>query len=374
MNERCNINFDQHDQNMGQIVAGLAHEFNNIFTAISGSAEIALLETDQGQHIRSDLDAIRNASDRGAMLISQLLYAVGKKRLNREKMNDMGWERAFRKLVRDLPVNIKVQWQFSDNLWPIYVDREQLILILKQLLDNSINAMESGGTINISLDNIRSNTCLHRSAGPYLRILFEDSGCGMEKKIVQRVLEPFFTKEIMPGHSGLGLAMIHGIVAKHGGWIDIKSMPDEGAQFSIYLPAQPDWKAALQDESNNIEVLPRQRVLVVEDEEDVLEYTMMGLSQDGFEVAGAGSAEEAESLFGDEMFHMVISDVGLPDGNGVELIERLVTRRPALKVVLSSGYADHHHRWPAIRERGYPFLEKPYALQDLIATVRQMNA
>ena len=359
---------------LGQVASGLAHEFNNLFTAIGGSAEMALLDIGPRHRVCRDLETIRSASARGAEMVNQLLYAAGKKGIHREKIGCLGWQRVLRSVTRAIHPSISSSIDIPHTVWPIYVDREQLNAALQQMVNNAVGVMPGGGRLALLLDNVHyTGSPTHRS-GPYLRLRVEDTGEGMEEQVCQRIFEPFFTTQLGPEHSGLGLAMVQGIVDRHGGWIDVNSLPGEGTRLSIYWPAQPDY-ALQQLHVNSVEGLEQaRRVLVVEDEEDVREFTMMGLSQDGFDVAGAGSAEEAETLFGDEVFHLVLSDVGLPDGNGVDLIERLVLKKPELKVVLSSGYSDHHHRWPTIMERGYPFLEKPYALQDLIDTVRQMNA
>jgi len=372
--EKQNANSKRPADFTGQMASGLAHEFNNLFTTIGGSAEIALLEIGSRHRISQDLEIIRQASTRGAEMIAQLLYASGTQLVHREKLGSLGWHRILNKISRTAPDTVTCRVDVPHDVWPVYIDRHQLSAMLKQLIDNAISAMSGNGCMTLLLDNVQYDGRGVQHAGPYLRLQIEDSGPGLDASTKERLFEPFFTTNPGSAHSGLGLAMVQGIVRRHGGWIDVNSLPGEGTRISVYWPAQPDWKQHQRDRGWCDSMAPGRRVLVVEDEEDVREFTMMGLSQDGFDVAGAGSAEEAESLFDHESFHVVVSDVGLPDGNGVELIERLVLQKPELKVLLSSGYSDHQHRWPAIRERGYPFLEKPYALQDLIDTVRQMNA
>ena len=360
---------------LGRLAGGLAHEFNNLFTAISGSAQMVQLELGPDHPAAGDLVVIRQATDRGVRLIAQILLAAGKRTLRREKILALGWQRFIASAAEHLPETIRLDLHLPADVWPLYADQELLDVALEQLVANAQAAMPQGGVLTVALDNLHCDQRLGRRAGPYVRLSVEDTGVGIDEAYRGRIFQPFFTTRHEPNHAGLGLAMVRGIVRKHGGWVEVSSLPGEGTRFSLYWPAQPVWDPLHQGGNLSDSTGQERHVLVVEDEEDVREFTMMGLSRDGYRVSGAATVREAESLFGQtERCDLVLSDMGLPDGSGVELIQRLKVRQPGLKVVLSSGYADHYDRWPAIRELGYPFLEKPYALQDLLATIRQMNA
>jgi len=211
-------------------------------------------------------------------------------------------------------------------------------------------------------------------AGKYVSLSVTDEGTGMDEAVKARIFEPFFTTKEMGSGTGLGLSVVHGIVQQHGGWIDVASKQGEGTTFTLYLRALGAKEAADDDRESPSE-LPRgrgERVLVVEDEAPLRELVVRVLKENGYMPSGAGSVSEALELFEseDQAFDMVVSDVALPDGNGLELAETLLQRTPDLHILLNSGYTDEKSLWPTIRERGFRFLPKPFAVIDLLRAVK----
>ncbi len=209
--------------------------------------------------------------------------------------------------------------------------------------------------------------------GSFVRLTVEDTGEGMSEETLATVFEPFFTTKELG--SGLGLAVVYGIVKKHDGWIRATSVPGEGSRFDILLPVAA---GDLEDEDANAEPLSElrgegQRVLLVEDEDSVRDLAQTILTSYGYEVVEARSCEEALERFHEaaDSFDLLFSDVVLPDRDGLSLAEEIAGHRPDLPIVLTSGYTDDQSRWPLIREKAYPFLEKPYSVDGLLGVIKR---
>jgi CheY-like chemotaxis protein len=201
----------------------------------------------------------------------------------------------------------------------------------------------------------------------------EDTGVGMDKSIIEHIFEPFFsTKEAGRG-TGLGLSVVYGIVSQHEGWIDVHSRPGEGARFEVFLPAV--LKTASTDMNEDMPAHgPRgkgERILLVEDEAGVRDFAGLALRSSGYHVTEAVSAEEAIDLFTRKQgrFDLVFSDVVLAGKSGVQLAEEIGSLSPSTPVLLTSGYTDDRSQLVEIRKRDLPFLQKPYALGDLLVAV-----
>jgi len=203
-----------------------------------------------------------------------------------------------------------------------------------------------------------------------------DTGTGMDRETMAHIFEPFFTTKEAGKGTGLGLAVVYGIVKEHDGWINVYSESGQGTIFRIYLPA---FSGKPKDEVQETIVVeyPQGRgeqVLLVEDERDVRNFVVRVLKENGYEVWEAASAEEALEIFKKEQenFHLILSDVVLPGKSGIQLVDQLLTLKPGLRVLLSSGYSDHKLQWPVIQERKYRFLQKPFSVFELLKTMREV--
>ncbi|HEX9935400.1 MAG TPA: ATP-binding protein, partial [bacterium] len=230
-------------------------------------------------------------------------------------------------------------------------------------------------TENITIDALYCKNDSEARTGSFVRLTVSDTGLGMSKETQRHIFEPFFTTKGMGKGTGLGLSVIYGIVKQHDGWIHVYSELGHGSTFRIYIPAS-EAEVSVEPEERSVMRVHRgqgQRVLVVEDESNVGEFNKKALTQYGYEVFLARTLEEARRIFDAERHHLdlVFSDVVLPDGNGINLVDEFLRQKPELRVILSSGYTDHKLQWPVIQERGYRFLQKPYSLSQILEAIRE---
>jgi len=369
---------------IGILAGGVAHDFNNLLTAIIGSADMALMELSPESSAYNDLNEILVSAKRAADLTRQLLLFSRKQSMKLESVNiSIVVKDLLKMLKRLIGEDIRIHTNIEKGLWNIWADRGTIEQVIMNLAVNARDAMPSGGELNIEARNKIINENQTRASsesypGKFVCIAVKDTGVGMEKEIQQHIFEPFFSTKGVGKGTGLGLSVVYGIVKQHKGWIEVESKPDKGSTFAIYLPAC--FKKKEDDEedrifSRDIEGHGK-RILVIEDEERVREFTVSGLDRSGYKVFAASNAREAEEIFKREggNFNLVMSDVVLPDRSGVDLVKEFLTQKPNLNILFSSGYTDYHIRWPIIQKRGFRFLEKPYALGDLLRVIGELAA
>jgi PAS domain S-box-containing protein len=369
---------------IGILAGGIAHDFNNLLTAIQGCAEMIMLNTHPDDPSYKDLEEICAATGRAADLTRQLLLFSRKHFMELKPLNLNKTVKSLLKMLQRLiGEDVEIETNFSTDLWTVKGDRSSLEQVIMNIVVNARDAMPGGGTLTIKTENISMSKVPleHHSGdipGQYVRLSISDTGTGMDRDTQEHCFEPFFsTKEFGKG-TGLGLSVVYGIVKQHDGWINVYSEPDRGTIFKIYLPTAESLPKGECTEQVPLEQYQGkgERLLVVEDDQNVREFTMRALSNSGYEVFGVSSANETIELFEREKgrFDIIFSDVVLPDKTGIELVEELLTRNPGMKVLFSSGYSDHKSQWPKIQEKGYHFLEKPYALADLLRMVHELSA
>jgi two-component system cell cycle sensor histidine kinase/response regulator CckA len=344
---------------VGQLAAGVAHEFNNLLQALMSKAAIVRLRsgTAEGEKIGAEMEV---QIKRGASITQQLLlfsrsHATEKSNLDlREKVR-----KASLLLRQLLPENIRIVVETSPERLSFEGDKGQMQQVLLNLAINARDAMPAGGTLTL-----RSG-----SYGGEVFLEVEDTGHGMDEATRARIFEPFFTTKEVGKGSGLGLAVVHGIVQQHGGRIEVHSRPGEGSRFRIILPAALS-KVLTPEPDNDAEVpMAHGRVLLVEDEEGVRAGIEVLLEMIGYEVTAVGSGEEAMAIPLEPAPDLLLSDVTLPGIAGLALGELLRERWPSLKVVLMSGYIEEALRSNA-SERGWHFLQKPFEMADLASHLR----
>jgi CheY-like chemotaxis protein len=263
------------------------------------------------------------------------------------------------------------------------VDPGQVEQVIINLVVNARDAMPEGGRLtiatgNLTLDSFACATIHDARPGRFVCLSIEDTGSGIEREVVDQIFEPFFSTKGPTKGTGLGLAVVYGIVRQHGGWINVFSEPGQGTVFKVYLPSTETESEAESAAEGEAAVQGAhglgQRILLVEDEEAVRELATRALTESGYVVFEAGAAEEALEVFESEggNFDLVFSDVVLPDKSGIRLIEDLLKMRPDIQILVSSGYTDQKSQWPVIQEKGYRFLQKPYSLVDLLGTIDEM--
>jgi nitrogen-specific signal transduction histidine kinase len=373
----------RHSQKMeaiGNLAGGVAHDFNNILTAVAGYTELLLGCTGMEDPRRRDVEEIKRATDRARALTSQLL-ALSRRQVLRPKVicinnviNIMA-----NMLRRVIGEDIELVLDLDDGLAKVMADPGQLEQVILNLTINARDAMPDGGrltvrTKHIHLDEELSLSIPDARPGVYVLLEITDNGVGMERAVLERIFEPFFsTKEAGRG-TGLGLATVYGIVKQHQGSIVAESEPGAGSSFRIYIPVHPEEKAGEEDGEISVEALrgAGEAVLLVEDDGEVRRFACRALGENGYTVVEARTAEEGIGIYQQEegAFDLIISDVVLPGKTGLQMVEEMLRHNNELRVILISGYADQKIRWQEIRDRGFDFLQKPYALIDLLRAVR----
>jgi len=364
---------------VGQLAAGTAHDFNNLLTVIMGYSEIVLSSSDLDDVLRDDIIEIEKAGRRAAALIRQLL-AFSRRQILEPQVLELNalvanMERMLRRLVGEDIELIAVE---EPRLKRIRVDPGQIEQVIVNLVVNARDAMPHGGklvvrTRNVALTQEQCDGASEARPGEFVCLSVMDTGEGMDEETLEHIFEPFFTTK--DTGTGLGLAVVYGIVHQHEGWITVDTKPGEGSTFEVWLPACP---TPAEDEAG--EMVPLQmlrggdeRILLVEDEAGVRAFVAKVLRGKGYVVFEAADAQEALDIFERESgeINLVFSDVVLPDGTGLQLADELRSCKGELPVLLGSGYTDEKARWPVIQEKGLGFVRKPYAPAELLLAVRQ---
>ena len=372
-----------HSQKMeavGVLAGGVAHDFNNLLTAIQVSADLALMQLDENSPACQELNEIHHVAGHASDLAKQLLLFSRKHPMAYASYNLNESIKNLRKMLRRvIGENIEVETLLDSNLWTIWGDRGTIEQVVMNIVINAKDAMPNGGKITIKTENVRLNkiaakTMAEGRRGKFVKLTIRDTGIGMDKETQQHIFEPFFSTKGPGKGTGLGLSVVYGIVKEHKGWVHLSSEMGNGSVFQIYLPAV---YVRLDDESEDEMDMTRLRgngkhVLLIEDEEKVREYTVKGLEQNDYIVYPACSVEQAKKLFQEHHteIELLFSDIGLPDGNGIDLAVNFCKENPALKVVLSSGYAIQNGRAGQVKQNGYTFLQKPFALSELLKVLK----
>jgi signal transduction histidine kinase len=362
---------------IGQLVGGVAHEFNNLLTVVTGGLDLVLRDPGLTPRDQRLLGLSMKAAQRGAQLTQQLLTFARRQVLRPEVLNPNEVIASLQVLVSPATgEQVEVVTQLSPVLWPARLDRTQLEAALVNLVLNARDAIGGEGRIVIGTRNVvlAAGTFPDLPAGDYALISVSDAGTGMTPEECARAFEPFFTtKEIGKG-SGLGLSQVYGFVRGAAGHVRIASRLGEGTTVELYLPKSIERPA--QPEPLGLAPIRAaqglETVLVVEDDPDVLNIAVSGLLELGYDVRTATDAREAlDILRSDPSIDVLFSDVVMPGGmNGAQLAMEAQQLRPDLKVLLTSGYTasalSQEHGLPEQME----VLQKPYRREDLASKLR----
>ena len=365
---------------MGRLAGGVAHDFNNLLTVILGFCELLLAGLTPDDPRQADVTEIQKAGARAAGLTRQLL-AFSRKEIIQPTLLDLNAIVADIRvmLARLIGEDVAIVLRLGAALAPVKADRGQVEQILLNLAVNARDAMPKGGTLtiataNVELDEHDAKTHGAVKPGPYVVLTVTDTGTGMTPEVQARLFEPFFTTKELGKGTGLGLATVHGIVARSGGSVTVNSEVGSGTSFMVYLPradaAEPVVAApALVDRGR----AGGQTVLVVEDADGLRELTKRLLERQGYTVLLAANAEEARHLFDEHpSVDLLLTDVVMPGASGPELVKELVEQRPTLKVIYMSGYTDEaivHH---GVLDPGIVFLHKPFSSESLGQKIREV--
>ncbi|HBF34662.1 TPA: hypothetical protein DDW35_08855 [Candidatus Sumerlaeota bacterium] len=367
---------------VGRLAGGVAHDFNNMLGVILGHTEMALEEVDPSNPLHGDLLEIQKAALRSSSLTRQLL-AFARKQTVIPKILDLneivsGMTKMLQRLIGE---DITLVWIPGENLWSVKVDPSQVDQVLANLCVNARDAIDAPGNITIELRNavLDDEYCANNAnalPGEYVELEVTDTGHGMSRDIIDHVFEPFFTTKGVGQGTGLGLATVYGVVQQNHGTINVYSEPGRGTSFKIYLPryaenlVQTPPEGAEQDE---VSAGHHETILVVEDEPALLHMSRAMLERLGYRVLAANSPSEALFLADKHAgeIHLLMTDVVMPEMNGRELVQRILTRYPNLKHLFMSGYTANVIAQHGVLDAGVHFIQKPFSRKMLAEKVRE---
>lgn len=368
-------------ESVGRLAGGVAHDFNNMLSVIIGYTELALLQIDVKAPYRKHLEQVRSAAERSANLTQQLL-AFARKQTIAPRVLDLnetvaGMLKMLRRLIGE---EIDLAWQPGAGLWSVMMDPSQIDQILVNLCVNARDAITGVGKITIETANITFDEayCTMHSGfvpGDHVSLIVSDTGLGMDKETVRDIFEPFFTTKEAGQGTGLGLAMVYGIVKQNNASINVYSEPGKGTAFKIYMPR------VISEDDEIVSVggkeIPLSRgetVLLVEDEWAIMEMARTMLNTLNYGVLVATSPEEAIRLAEEYEgpIELLLTDVVMPKMNGRQLQEILQKIRPGMRCLFMSGYTADVIAHQGVLDEGLNFIQKPFSMQSLAVRVREV--
>jgi PAS domain S-box-containing protein len=369
----------RHTQKMeaiGTLAGGIAHDFNNVLTPIMGYSEIVRLKMRRDgypdQTVSDYIDEILKAARRAKSLVEQILTFSRSHEKKEILQHIHPIVKEVMKLMRvTLPATIQIKEEIDEHCGLVSVDPVQIHQVLINLCTNSAHAMAGRrGTMTVRLAKAGRD----EDGMEWVELSVADTGCGIEAEMLDRIFEPYFTTKEKSRGTGMGLAMVHGIITRQGGRITVESQIGVGTVFRVLLPISRE-PTQLEQIISMTEIMQGEgRILLVDDEEQVVDVTGQMLRSLGYEVVGMTSATEALSLFskGEREFDLLITDLTMPDLTGIELTARFRSLRPDLPVVLFTGYSEQFSRQLADQAGILDYCTKPLTLRQLASVVHRV--
>jgi PAS domain S-box-containing protein len=365
---------------IGTLAGGVAHDFNNVLQVVLGYSELLLSDMDLPPVCLSDLLKIHEAAKRGADLVQRLLTFSRKTEVKPQPLNLNSRIEDLRKMIeRTIPKMIALELSLGENLHTINADPTQMDQVLMNLLVNARDAMPEGGrltieTSNILLDEEYTRTNLMARPGHHVLLIVSDTGTGMAKDTLEHIFEPFYTTKGQVQGTGLGLAMVHGILKQHGGHIQCHSVLGNGTTFKLYFPA------LLTDEvleETRVVEMPQggtETILLVDDEKVICDLGSRILMKAGYNVITASNGREALEVYqttGQEI-DLIILDLVMPEMGGRKCLESLLNLNPFVKVIIASGYYADAVSREALVSAAKGFVNKPFDIKQVLEVVREV--
>ena len=370
-------------EGIGQLAGGVAHDFNNILTAIIGYAQLVYLNMQQDDTNRGHIKHILDYSEKAATITKSLLAFSRRQTTNLSCFNINDLISDFQKLLlRLMPENIEIQTQFTSQKLSVLVDKVQLEQVIMNLATNARDAMPDGGLIiiatnmmEIDQEFIKANG--YGKTGSYAQITVADMGKGMDQQTREKIFEPFFTTKEHGKGTGLGMTIVYNIISRHNGFINVESEPGKGTHVRLLLPIV---QAVEPVDGNKTEELINQggarTILVAEDDSGIRDLITTILTEHGYQVIGAADGVEAVSLFGEnkEKVVLVMLDGIMPKKNGREAYREIRAMKPDVKVIFMSGYSENMLDFDKMQDLNIHFLQKPVLPLDILKKIQELLA
>ncbi len=366
-------------ESVGTLAGGIAHDFNNILSIILGYTSLLKRGKIDSSKFTDSLDTITKAAQRGAVLVKQILTFARKTDVVFEsvKVNDLIAD-LVNLLGETFPKTTEFKLELDSSIPTIVADPNQLHQVFLNLSVNARDAMPRGGTITFFTKLVPGLSLQGRfpeaRQSEYVHIAVSDTGTGMDEQTRMRIFEPFFTTKGQGSGTGLGLAVVYGIVNSHHGFIEVSSAMGKGSTFNLYFPVQMRAFEQLQPQEGSVEQVPRgdETVLVVEDELMLQALVKDLLMNHGYTVHTASDGAEAVELYQrlGKTIDLVLTDIGLPKLNGWDVCRKIVSLNPKAKVLVASGYIDPNAKSDLKDSAAKGFLHKPYLPEDILRQVR----
>jgi two-component system cell cycle sensor histidine kinase/response regulator CckA len=375
-------------QAVGQLAGGVAHDFNNVLTAIIGYSDLLLANHRPTDPSFQDLMQIKQNANRAASMVRQLLAFSRQQTLRPQvlALSDVLSDLSIGLLKRIIGETVVLDLKHGRDLWPVKADVNQFEQVIVNLAVNARDAMPNGGKLSIRTRNMEAGETrklghVGLEPGDYVVIEVADTGTGMSPEVLVKIFEPFFTTKELGKGTGLGLSTVYGIVKQSNGYIYATSEPGRGTTFQVFLPRHvptADEKIAKPAEAETpaADLTGHGTVLLVEDEEAVRAFASRALASRGYTVLQANSGVEALELIKqhDGGIDLVVSDVVMPEMDGPTLLRELRKRHAELSVIFVSGYAEEAFRKNLPEGEQFTFLPKPFTLKQLVAAVKETMA
>ena len=375
-------------QAIGQLAGGIAHDFNNVLTAIIGFSDLLLASHRPSDPAFQDIMNIKQNANRAAALVRQLL-AFSRRQTLRPEVVQFGDTLADLHMLlgRLLGEKVGLEVVHGRDLWPVKADTSQLEQVIVNLAVNARDAMPSGGKLTITTRNVPAEeklpyATLGMPSADYVLVEVTDTGTGIPKEIIENIFEPFFTTKPVGQGTGLGLSTVYGIVKQTGGFVYCDSEMGKGTTFRIFLPRHTESAEAAKAATEAVaigqpaavtDLTGSATILLVEDEEAVRAFASRALASRGYTVHEAGTGQEALDVMeevGGEI-DLVVSDVVMPEMDGPTLLRELRQKRPDLKIIFVSGYAEDAFARNLPEGESFSFLPKPFTLKALATAVKE---
>jgi PAS domain S-box-containing protein len=368
---------------IGTLAGGIAHDFNNILSAVMGYSELALYKAKDGKPNRRELEKVLKAAERATDLVQQILNfsRQAEKKITAVYIKPIIKETL--KLMRaSLPATIEIRQEMDGSFGKINVDATQIHQIIMNLCVNAGHAMgDSGGILRVSLqemDHVEAGTSLFAELTPgrYQKISISDTGHGIPKADMERIFDPFFTTKEKGKGTGMGLAVVHGIVQSYGGGISVDSEPGKGATFNIFLPVDASIPLLNADQEKEVPIMPTgsERILLIDDEETLVDIGKRMIENLGYQVTAFQSGTAALEAFRSrpDQFDLVITDQTMPKITGAQLAHEMLCIRPMLPIILCTGYSAQVSD-EMIKKIGIKrMIMKPFLVKEIAVAIREL--